>query len=207
MVTTHIWCDSYNAGNFPAIKTMIVQTCNILQGNSRWTFQAHSLIFRECNTDAIFRKPILYNSFLLYCHPLQESHIFLFILYTILPMSNPLQSLIYENIKSHFIYWLLRRNKFHTNKGLSQKYQHALNVWTDFFAFFGSGGDRLFHWRLIFGFHITKVRPRFISLISKAVFPPESEAELNENVLLLQITSYKIMDQAEHAQQCWEATL
>jgi hypothetical protein len=120
-------------------------------------------------------------------------------------MSNPLESLIYENIKSHFIYWLVRRNKFQMYKSLSQKYQHALNVWTDFFAFFGSGGDRLFHWGLIFGFQVIKVRPRFISLIS-AVFPPEAEAKLNKNVLLLQISNYKIMDHAKHAQQCWEAT-
>jgi hypothetical protein len=56
-------------------------------------------------------------------------------------MSNPLESLIYEKIKSHFFYWLVRKNKFQMNKGLSQKYQHALNVLTDFYAFFGSGGD------------------------------------------------------------------
>jgi hypothetical protein len=134
MVTTHIWCDSYNTRNFPAIKTMIVQTCNIPQGNSRWTFKAHSFIFRECNTDAMLQKAYCIQQFSSVLSPIVGvTWNFLFILYTILPMFNPLESLIYENIKSHFIYWLLRRNIFHMNKGLSQKYQHALNVRTDFF--------------------------------------------------------------------------
>lgn len=80
-----------------------MQTRNILQGNSKWTLQAHSLIFRECNTDAMLQKAhILYNIFLLYCHPLYELQgIVLFILYPSLTMSNPLESLTYKNIKSH----------------------------------------------------------------------------------------------------------
>jgi hypothetical protein len=172
MVTTHIWRDSYNTRNFPAIKTMIVQTCNILQGNSRWTFQAHSLIFRQCNTHAMLQKanfiqfssvlsPIVEVTWNFFVHPVHyPSHV----------QPTWISHLWKHKITLHLL--VAHEEHIPYEQRPQSKYQHALNVRTDFFAFFGSGGDRLFHWGLIFGFHIAKVRPRFISSISKAVPPP-----------------------------------